>query len=128
MYPTIQDVVERPLSGIKKTYPTFGRARCNMGGDRSVFQRYTFQHQPYIDLLESVQRRINRIIHELRRLDYPRRLKMLTITTLETRNMRANLMEIINGLHSIYPHILPTSSVLVTENEHGKKEEGSLTG
>ena len=60
------------------------------------------------------------IIHELRRLDYPRRLKMLKITTLETRNMRANLLEIINGLHSIFPADFLWKMSMA-------KEEGTLT-
>ena len=62
--------------------------------------------QKYIDLLESIQRRMSRIITELRHLDYPSRLRILKITTLETRRVRADLLEafkIINGLDSICP-------------------------
>ena len=49
---------------------------------------------------------MSRIIPELRHLDYPGRLRILKITTLETRRVRANLLEvfkIINGLDSIFP-------------------------
>ena len=59
--------------------------------------------QKDIDLLESIQRRMSRIIPELRHLDYPGRLRILKITTLETRRVRADLLEvfkIINGLDS----------------------------
>ena len=62
--------------------------------------------QKDIDLLESIQRRMSRIIPELRHLDYPGRLRILKITTLETRSVRADLLEvfkIINGLDSIFP-------------------------
>ena len=62
--------------------------------------------QKYIDLLESIQRRMSRIIPELRHLDYPGRLRILKITTLETRRVRADLLEvfkIINELDSIFP-------------------------
>ena len=50
---------------------------------------------------------MSRIIPELRHLDYPSRLRILKITTLETRRVRADLLEvfkIINGLYSIFPY------------------------
>ena len=50
--------------------------------------------QKDIDLLESIQRRMSRIIPELRHLDYPSRLRILQITTLETRRVRADLLEV----------------------------------
>ena len=56
--------------------------------------------------LESIQRRMSRIIPELRHFDYPSRLRILKITTLETRRVRVDLLEvfkIINGLDSIFP-------------------------
>ena len=74
--------------------------------------------QKYIDLLESIQRKMSRIIPELRHLDYPSRLRILKITTLETRRVRADLLEvlkIINGLDSIFP-----ADFFIMENEHGK--------
>ena len=61
---------------------------------------------------------MSRIIPELRYLDYPSQLRILKITTLETRRVRANLLEdlkIINGLDSIFP-----ADFFITENEHGK--------
>ena len=72
----------------------------------------------YIDLLESIQRRMSRIILELRHLDYPSRLRILKITTLETRRVRPDLLEIykiINGLDSIFP-----ADFVIMENEHAK--------
>ena len=61
---------------------------------------------------------MSRIIPELRHLDYPGRLRILKITTLETRRMRADLLEvfkIINGLDSIFP-----ADFFIMENEDGK--------
>ena len=74
--------------------------------------------QKDIDLLESIQRRMSRIIPELRHLDYPSRLRILKITTLETRRVRAELLEvfkIINGLDSVFP-----ADFFIMENEDGK--------
>ena len=59
---------------------------------------------------------MSRIIPELRHLDYPSRLRILQITTLETRRVRADLLEvfkIINGLDSIFPAFF-----IIIENEH----------
>ena len=75
--------------------------------------------QKDIDLLESIQRRMSRIIPELRHLNYPSQLRyLLKITTLETRRVRADLLEvikIINGLNIIFP-----ADFFIMENEHGK--------
>ena len=74
--------------------------------------------QKDIDLLESIQRRMSRIIPELRHLDYPGRLRIIKITTLETRRVRADLLDvfkIINGLYSIFP-----ADFFIMENEDGK--------
>ena len=67
---------------------------------------------------------MSRIIPELRHLDYPNRLRILKITTLETRTVRADLLEvfkIINGLDSIFP-----ADFFIMENEDGKTR-GHLT-
>ena len=63
---------------------------------------------------------MSRIIPELMHLDYLilSRLRILKITTLETRRVRADLLEvfkIINGLDSIFP-----ANFFIMENEHGK--------
>ena len=61
---------------------------------------------------------MSRIIPELRHLDYPGRLRILQITTLETRMVRADLLEvfkIINGLDNIFP-----ADFFIMENEHAK--------
>ena len=61
---------------------------------------------------------MGRIIPELRHLDYPNRLRILKVTTLDTRRGRADLLEvfkIINGLDSIFP-----ADFFIMENEHGK--------
>ena len=61
---------------------------------------------------------MGRIIPELRHLDYPNRLRILKVTTLDTRRGRDDLLEvfkIINGLDSIFP-----ADFFIMENEHGK--------
>ena len=61
---------------------------------------------------------MSRIIPELMHLDYPSRLRILKITTLETRRVRADLLEvfnIINGLGSIFP-----ADFFIIEDEDGK--------
>ena len=47
-----------------------------------------------IDVLEKVQRRATRMISECREMDYEKRLKVLKLTTLETRRLRADLVEV----------------------------------
>ena len=49
---------------------------------------FLFRH---FNVLESIERRMSRIIPELRHLDYPGRLRILKITTLEKRRVRADL-------------------------------------
>ena len=61
---------------------------------------------------------MSRIIPKFKHLDYPSRLRILKITTLETRMVRASLLEvlkIINGLDSIFP-----TDFFIMENEHAK--------
>ena len=68
---------------------------------------------------------MSRIIPELRHLDYPSRLRILKITTLETRRVRADLLEvfkIINGLDSIFP-----AEFFMMENEDGKTKYTNYT-
>ena len=67
---------------------------------------------------------MSRIIPELRHLDYPGRLRILKITTLETRRVRADLLDvfkIINGLDSIF-----RADFFIMENEDGKKNGSSI--
>lgn len=74
--------------------------------------------QKDIDLLEKVQLRATRMISDLSHLDYQRRLRVLNITTLETRRLRADLLEvykIFNGLESIIP-----ADFFVMENKQTK--------
>jgi hypothetical protein len=47
-----------------------------------------------IELLEKVQRRATRMIEECRGKEYNERLKMLRLTTLETRRERADMLEV----------------------------------
>ena len=47
-----------------------------------------------IDLLERVQKRATRMVEECKELDYEERLRRLGLTTLETRRLRADLVEV----------------------------------
>ena len=60
--------------------------------------------QKDIDILEKVQRRFTRLISECKGLSYEHRLKILNITTLETRRLRADLLEvykIVSGIEGL---------------------------
>ena len=46
-----------------------------------------------INLLESVQRRMTKIIHNIRHLEYPDRLKVLGLHSLERRRCRGDMIE-----------------------------------
>ena len=53
------------------------------------------------DCLEKVQRRATRMIEECRGLNYEERLKLTRLTTLETRRLRADMIEVYRILNSI---------------------------
>jgi ribonuclease P/MRP protein subunit RPP40 len=60
--------------------------------------------QKEINLLEKVQRRATRLIYSLRNKSYEDRLKALKLTTLKTRRIRGDLIEvfkIFNGFDQI---------------------------
>jgi len=55
------------------------------------------------ELLEKVQRRMTRMVQECKGFDYEKRLRIVNLTTLETRRQRADLLEvykIIRGLEA----------------------------
>ena len=64
-------------------------------------QAWNPHFQRDIDVLERVQRRATRMISECRGLEYSDRLRILRLTTLETRRMRADLLEVYKILHKI---------------------------
>jgi ribonuclease P/MRP protein subunit RPP40 len=60
--------------------------------------------QKDIDVLERVQRRATRMIDECKGMDYEERLRITGLTTLETRRLRADLVEvykILNGIDKV---------------------------
>ena len=62
----------------------------------------------YIDILEKIQRRATKLIPGLRDLRYEERLKECGLTTLETRRLRVNQIEvfkILNGYENIDSNI-----------------------
>ena len=61
-----------------------------------------------VDMLEKIQRRATKLIPELRDLTYEERLKECGLTTLETRRLRGNQIEvfkILNGYENIDSNI-----------------------
>jgi hypothetical protein len=54
-----------------------------------------------IEVLERVQRRATRMVDECRGLDYGGRLKRMNLTTLETRRLRADLIEVYRIMHGL---------------------------
>ena len=62
----------------------------------------------YVDMLEKIQRRATKLIPELRDLTYAERLKECGLTTLETRRLRGDQIEvfkILNGYENIDSNI-----------------------
>jgi len=55
-----------------------------------------------IFLLEKVQRRATKMIGSLRRHSYEERLSILKLTTLETRRLRGDLIEVFKIMHNLY--------------------------
>ena len=50
-----------------------------------------------LDMLEKIQRRATKLIPELRDLTYEERLKECGLTTLETRRLRGDQIEVFNN-------------------------------
>jgi ribonuclease P/MRP protein subunit RPP40 len=60
--------------------------------------------QKDIDLIEGVQRRATKLVVEMKEMSYEERLKFLDMTTLETRRVRGDLIEvfkIMKGLEDV---------------------------
>ena len=54
-------------------------------------------------MLEKIQRRATKLIPELRDLTYEERLKECGLTTLETRRLRGDQIEVFKILNSVLP-------------------------
>jgi ribonucleases P/MRP protein subunit RPP40 len=54
-----------------------------------------------IALMEGVQRRATNLVHHLRGFQYEDRLRALHLTTLETRRLRGDLIEVFKGLDKV---------------------------
>ena len=61
-------------------------------------------HRKDIDMLERIQRRATKMIPELRNLTYEERLKECVLTTLETRRLRGDQIEVLKKLN-VYENI-----------------------
>ena len=75
-----------------------------------------------IDMLERVQRRATKMIQKLRNISYEMRLKECGLTTLETRRLRGDQIEvfkILNGYENIDRNIIFTVKEERRTREHG---------
>lgn len=75
------------------------------------------------DLLESVQRRMSRLIPELSKLDYAERLKKLDLPSLFYRRARGDMIECykyLSGLSTVTQNILPRDKKAMTRG-HSRK-------
>ena len=65
---------------------------------RSRLQYCVQAWRPYlvkdIELMEKVQKRMTRMLPDLQNMSYPERLKILVLTTLESRRLRGDLIEV----------------------------------
>ena len=75
-----------------------------------------------IDMLERVQRRATKTISKLRNISYEMRLKECGLTTLETRRLRGDQIEvskILNGYEQIYRNVFFSVKEERRTREHG---------
>ena len=73
-----------------------------------------------IDILERIQRRPTKIIQELRGISYEERLKECVLTTLETRRLRGDQIEvfkILNGYENVDRNMFFSHSRRIAELE-----------
>ena len=65
---------------------------------RSCLEYCVQAWQPYlvkdIKLMEKVQKRMTRMLPDLKNMSYPESLKILGLTTLESRRLRGDLIEV----------------------------------
>ena len=76
-----------------------------------------------LNMLEKVQRRVTKLIDELKDLSYEERLKELNLTTIKTRYLRADLLKtfkIVRGFEDINPSTFFTFSNRQSRNHKYK--------
>ena len=56
----------------------------------------------YIESIEGVQRRATKMVHELKKLSYPERLKCLRLPTMAYRRARGDIIEVYKIIKEIY--------------------------
>ena len=77
-------------------YKSLVRSHLEYG--QSVWSPYLLKH---IDLIEGVQRRATKLIHNLKNLPYSERLKRLNLPTLVYRRARGDMIETYKIMHGV---------------------------
>ena len=94
-----QNIVYKEKELIIQLYKTIVRPHLEY-----CIQAWRPYHKKDIDMLERVQRRATKMIQKLRNISYEMRLKECGLTTLETRKLRGDqieVFEILNGYKNI---------------------------
>ena len=81
-------------------YKSLVRSHLEYG--QSVWSPYLLKH---IDLIEGVQRRATKLIHNLKNLPYSERLKRLNLPTLVYRRARGDMIETYKIMHGVYDEV-----------------------
>ena len=99
--PLVKEIVANAMTGSIVSPQT-----CGIRNRYVQQQQWLCRRRPYrkkdIDMLERVQRRATKIIQKLRNISYEMDLKECGLTTLETRRLRGDQIEvfkILNGYH-----------------------------
>lgn len=88
---------DRSIDLILKIYKSYIRPKIEYG--QIIWSPY---FQKDIDLIEKIQRKVTKMPHELKDLEYEDRLAMLNLTTLKQRRLRGDLIETYKILNCFY--------------------------